>query len=801
MELDKLNCPGCGGPVKVPGNKTPFNCEHCGSALVIREEAGVSLLELSDKLASIIEGGNQEIISVIQKSSRASTDARLYQSQIEQELSALSVQLVPLKAEFGTLSSAKKEANVVRRLQTISIQIYMLLERTRLLKHKLYETHESQKSPLDQLYEQYTYIQGEFAYLSHAGDSPDVRQFKANLSAQHKDVERQMVEIIRGALGSSSLSHSPENDIQVLLNQRRIVQDDIRTVSALAVTSATQKILLDLRAKERELNTLILRIQTESRRTEVQKQRETKLAGLQMKKDEILKQRQLTGWESISFFVGEQSIRHLGLLIDSAPLKFILGILTWFFLSMILVSVGIPAAFITSILLVLVLFNVNRIRRFFTGKLRQSKAYRDRNQTSEDSVVAAKLEEEKEEGSNLDESEAGTEPSVETSVNSESSTDVNIKPSLANVEVLPLLEPEPIENATSAELREKVTASYETSAELEMLNETDKKQVVSEISDSPRLKAEESKRKLPPKKLALIIVTILALAISGFCGLAGLVLASQSTLAGISAFFFGLFCLGLAALAVANLNATSLSSNGKISEKNILYTLYSNQKPIGLLIVLGLMFTCISTFVTIPTTGPTAAKAAGATPLDVSSLQTSALETAMMGIYQTATANPTITAIPTDTQVPSTATYTPSPIPSSTMLPSATPDVYEISIRERVPAYTEAFLKVLTYHQEVADDTALLFDTNWKLKQGFALGELERRADEMAALQPTPDYLTLHSIIIQLTNETHLFADAYTHGVDQLDADQIYQATLHMENMNALMEQATEEMKIIRSSP
>lgn len=180
MELEKLNCPNCGAPVQVSSNRLPFNCGHCGSALVVREEAGVSFLELGDKLTSLIEGGNQEIISVIQKTSKASADTRRYQSQLEQELTALSVQLVPLKSEFSTLSSTKKDANIVRRIQTISIQIYMLLERTRLLKGKLNETQDTKKSPLNQLYEQDMYIQSEWAYLSHAGDSHDVRQFKAS---------------------------------------------------------------------------------------------------------------------------------------------------------------------------------------------------------------------------------------------------------------------------------------------------------------------------------------------------------------------------------------------------------------------------------------------------------------------------------------------------------------------------------------------------------------------------------------------------------------------------------------------
>lgn len=309
MELEKLNCPNCGGPIRVTSNRTPFNCEHCGSALVVREETGVYLLELQDKITSIIEGGNQQIISVIQKTNKETLDTRLYQSQIEQELSALSIQLVSFKSEFSALAAAKKDANDVRRFRTISIQIYMLTERTRLLKAKLHEIKDDKKSLLDHLYEQYTYVEAELEYLSCAGDSPDIRQFKKNLSTEYNDFEDRMMKIINASLKSSSLVYPLENDAQILSDKLMIIQDDIDMVSALQTTSATQKILMQLQEKEKELNNLISKIQSETRRADLQRQKKAKLADLQRKKDEILERRKLTFWESVSLSFRVQTIR------------------------------------------------------------------------------------------------------------------------------------------------------------------------------------------------------------------------------------------------------------------------------------------------------------------------------------------------------------------------------------------------------------------------------------------------------------------------------------------------------------
>jgi hypothetical protein len=98
----------------------------------------------------------------------------------------------------------------------------------------------------------------------------------------------------------------------------------------------------------------------------------------------------------------------------------------------------------------------------------------------------------------------------------------------------------------------------------------------------------------------------------------------------------------------------------------------------GIVVVLGLLFSCFGTYA-----GNSAASSdistrygtslSTSTIADLSSLQTAALETALMGIYQSATANaPTITftaAAPTNTPVPtSTLTVTVTPGPTTAAL-------------------------------------------------------------------------------------------------------------------------------------
>lgn len=176
------------------------------------------------------------------------------------------------------------------------------------------------------------------------------------------------------------------------------------------------------------------------------------------------------------------------------------------------------------------------------------------------------------------------------------------------------------------------------------------------------------------------------------------------------------------------------------------------------------------------------------------------------------TANPSQSTIPTpqanNTSVPEISSTPiviqadiPTNTPQPTLAPQQTPDTYETLIGEKVSDYVKAYLDVSDYVQQAGNDPSLILDDDWKRKCGFALGLLNLRAEEMAKLEPSPKYVTLHSIIVKLADETYLFTDAYANGIDNFDSALINEAVQHLSNMTMLSQEATAEMDRIKAAP
>lgn len=144
-----------------------------------------------------------------------------------------------------------------------------------------------------------------------------------------------------------------------------------------------------------------------------------------------------------------------------------------------------------------------------------------------------------------------------------------------------------------------------------------------------------------------------------------------------------------------------------------------------------------------------------------------------------------------------TDTPQPTRTPRATRTPNSTVDPYRVLAQQKLTEFVNAFTDVNEYMQQVADDTSLVLDSDWKRKTGLALGVLNFRADELAKLEPSPGYEKVQSYIVEMTKETHLFTDAYAYGVDNFDSASIEQATVHLQNMTALMELATLELENI----
>ncbi len=149
--------------------------------------------------------------------------------------------------------------------------------------------------------------------------------------------------------------------------------------------------------------------------------------------------------------------------------------------------------------------------------------------------------------------------------------------------------------------------------------------------------------------------------------------------------------------------------------------------------------------------------------------------------------------------VSNTPKPTKTPIATRTSQPTA--DAYILLAQQKFSEFRDAYLDVYKYTQQVAKDTTLVFDEDWKTKTGLALGILNFRADEMAKLEPSPDYEKFHSCIVEIAKETHLFTESYATGIDNLDTKSIDTATEHLTNLTTLMQNATLELESINSNP
>jgi hypothetical protein len=156
-------------------------------------------------------------------------------------------------------------------------------------------------------------------------------------------------------------------------------------------------------------------------------------------------------------------------------------------------------------------------------------------------------------------------------------------------------------------------------------------------------------------------------------------------------------------------------------------------------------------------------------------------------------------------EITNTPISTSTPLPTNTPAPSITQeptlDSYEILFPLYFQEYADAYSDVQVYLDEVGNDLSLLLDDNWKLGLGLALGNLNNKAEQLADLEPSPKYINLHAKFIELKDETLLFTDAYAKGVDNLNADMIDQANIHIQNITAITQQMTAELDNITNTP
>jgi hypothetical protein len=108
--------------------------------------------------------------------------------------------------------------------------------------------------------------------------------------------------------------------------------------------------------------------------------------------------------------------------------------------------------------------------------------------------------------------------------------------------------------------------------------------------------------------------------------------------------------------------------------------------------------------------------------------------------------------------------------------------------------YIAAFSYSAEVQRQLLINPQLLSDKSWQTELGQSFERLNLKADELAKLSPTPKYIKLHSITVKLASETHLFTEAYTHGIDNVDNTSLDKALQHLFNMAALMQDVITEM-------
>lgn len=164
-------------------------------------------------------------------------------------------------------------------------------------------------------------------------------------------------------------------------------------------------------------------------------------------------------------------------------------------------------------------------------------------------------------------------------------------------------------------------------------------------------------------------------------------------------------------------------------------------------------------------------------------------------VLATATPEPEIVG-PTSTSIP---THTPRPTAVPTSAPTSTPQPtidntsnYREQMYLLLVQYTETQKTVAELNRQGANDSSLLFDSQWKTDMALALSQALTIGREIRELEAPQEFQETHSCLVKSTEHYDAFVDLYARGVDSLDASLIVQGggelTLATEWMNKAVE-------------
>lgn len=109
--------------------------------------------------------------------------------------------------------------------------------------------------------------------------------------------------------------------------------------------------------------------------------------------------------------------------------------------------------------------------------------------------------------------------------------------------------------------------------------------------------------------------------------------------------------------------------------------------------------------------------------------------------------------------------------------------------------YNNVYHQFMKYSSQAAEDPSLLTDSKWKATMLVTLHMLSLMGKELAEFDTPPKFERTHLLFVQLQAETNAMVEAYSDGINNLDADSIYASTEHIKNIGEIVNQLTDEMQ------
>ena len=135
----------------------------------------------------------------------------------------------------------------------------------------------------------------------------------------------------------------------------------------------------------------------------------------------------------------------------------------------------------------------------------------------------------------------------------------------------------------------------------------------------------------------------------------------------------------------------------------------------------------------------------------------------------------------------------PLPLPSKCPTPSET--AYFTRFWEVIYPAATAYTEFGRLNIEASDNVQLLFDDAWKLEVDVQLALIQSVADGITEVTAPPSLASIQQHNLQIASAMQDGNDLYAKGIDNLDADLLAAATLRMNDVNTLLEEATAKMQ------